>query len=115
MFQPSFIGRECAGIHELVYNSIMKSDSDIRRDLWQNLILSGGNTLFPGFAERLLKELKAFAPHASIKVTAPPARQILAWIGGSMWTQAACFENCWISQQEYDETGSAIVHKKCLV
>lgn len=31
MFQPSFIGMEAAGIHETVFNSIMKCDFDIRR------------------------------------------------------------------------------------
>lgn len=115
MFQPSFLGRECLGVHDLVHNSIMKSDIDIRRDLWQNLILAGGNTMFPGFAERLQKELKSLAPHVNnIKVIAPPERKYLAWIGGALWAQAACFQNKWISKEEYDEVGPAIVHKKCL-
>ena len=48
LFQPSFIGREDPGIHELVYNSIMMSDIDIRKDLFSNMVLSGGSTMFPG-------------------------------------------------------------------
>merc|ERR1712146_746472 len=36
MFQPSFLGMESAGIHETTYNSIMKCDVDIRKDLYGN-------------------------------------------------------------------------------
>ena len=39
---------EAAGIHETTYNSIMKCDVDIRKDLYANTVLSGGTTMFPG-------------------------------------------------------------------
>lgn len=48
LFQPSFLGMESAGIHETVYNSIMKCDVDIRQDLYANTVLSGGTTIYPG-------------------------------------------------------------------
>jgi actin-related protein len=48
LFQPSFIGLEAAGIHETTYNSIMKCDVDIRKDLYGNIVLSGGTTMYPG-------------------------------------------------------------------
>jgi actin beta/gamma 1 len=54
LFQPSMIGLEAAGIHETTYNSIMKCDVDIRKDLYGNIVLSGGTTMYPGIAERLL-------------------------------------------------------------
>merc|ERR1711896_79081 len=41
LFQPSFLGMEAAGVHELTYNSIMKCDVDIRKDLYANTVLSG--------------------------------------------------------------------------
>jgi actin-related protein len=31
----------------------MKCDVDVRRDLFQNIILSGGSTLFEGMGERM--------------------------------------------------------------
>merc|ERR1712110_74594 len=34
LFQPSFLGMEACGIHETTYNSIMKCDVDIRKDLY---------------------------------------------------------------------------------
>jgi hypothetical protein len=50
---------EAAGIHEITYNSIMKSDVDIRKDLYGNIILSGGTTMFPGIADRMQKVKKS--------------------------------------------------------
>ncbi|KAM6497694.1 hypothetical protein JOM56_005642 [Amanita muscaria] len=48
LFQPAFLGLEAAGIHETTYNSIFKCDLDIHRDLYSNVVLSGGTTMFPG-------------------------------------------------------------------
>merc|ERR1719490_739406 len=48
LFRPNLIGKESEGIHELTYDSIMKCDVDIRRDLYENTVLSGGSTMFPG-------------------------------------------------------------------
>merc|ERR1712100_1005102 len=62
LFQPSFIGMESAGVHETTYNSIMKCDVDIRKDLYGNVVLSGGTTMYPGIADRMQKELTALAP-----------------------------------------------------
>jgi actin-related protein len=53
---------ESAGIHETAYNSIMKCDIDIRKDLYANNVLSGGTTMYPGIADRMQKEITALAP-----------------------------------------------------
>ena len=44
LFQPSFLGMESWSIHETAYNSIMKCDVDIRKDLYANTVMSGGTT-----------------------------------------------------------------------
>ncbi|KAF8636791.1 hypothetical protein AX14_010420 [Amanita brunnescens Koide BX004] len=66
LFRPTFLGLEAAGIHETTYNSIFKCDLGIRRDLYGNVVLSGGTTMFPGIADRMQKELTALAP-SSVK------------------------------------------------
>ena len=48
LFKPNLIGREFAGIHQTTYDSIMKCDVDIRKDLYGNIVLSGGTTMFEG-------------------------------------------------------------------
>lgn len=57
-----FLGMESCGIHETTYNSIMKCDVDIRKDLYANTVLSGGTTMYPGIADRMQKEITALAP-----------------------------------------------------
>ena len=114
LFQPSFLGMEAAGIHELTYNSIMKCDVDVRKDLYANVVLSGGTTMYAGIADRLFKELTALAPKSmKVKVIAPPERKYSVWIGGSILARLSTFQQMWISKQEYDESGPSIVHHKC--
>ena len=114
LFQPSFLGMESAGIHETTYNSIMKCDVDIRKDLYGNVVLSGGSTMFPGIAERMNKEIVALAPSTmKIKIIAPPERKYSVWIGGSILASLSTFQQMWISKEEYDESGPSIVHRKC--
>ncbi|CAH3037107.1 unnamed protein product [Porites lobata] len=113
MFQPSLLGMESAGIHETTYNSIMKCDVDIRKDLYANTVLSGGSTMFPGIADRMQKEITALAPPTmKIKIIAPPERKYSVWIGGSILASLSTFQQMWISKQEYDETGASIVHHR---
>ena len=114
LFQPSFIGKEAAGIHDTLFQTIMKCDRDIRKDQYSNIVLSGGSTMFPGFAERLTKELVALAPPAMrIKVVAEKSRQYSVWKGGSILAALSTFQQMWISKAEYDESGPSIVHRKC--
>ncbi|XWS59808.1 hypothetical protein CRYUN_Cryun08bG0153600 [Craigia yunnanensis] len=113
LFQPSMIGMEAAGIHETTYNSIMKCDVDIRKDLYGNIVLSGGTTMFPGIADRMSKEITALAPSSmKIKVVAPPERKYSVWIGGSILASLSTFQQMWIAKAEYDESGPSIVHRK---
>ncbi|KAM9987800.1 hypothetical protein ACTFIZ_003153 [Dictyostelium cf. discoideum] len=114
LFQPSFLGMDYPGIHEATYNSIMRCDADIHKYLYGNIVLSGGSTLFPGFADRMNKELTALAPSTmKIKIIAPPERKYSVWIGGSVLASLSTFQEKWISKEEYNESGRAIVHRKC--
>merc|ERR1712173_517838 len=82
LFQPSFIGQEAEGVHKLIFQSIMKCDVDIRRDLWKNVVCSGGTTMFENMADRLQVELEKLAPQSmDVKIIAPPERKYSVWIG----------------------------------
>jgi len=114
IFQPSFLGMEIVGVHEGTFNSIMKCDIDIRKDLYANTVLSGGTTMYPGIADRMQKEITALAPSTmKIKIIAPPERKYSVWIGGSILASLSTFQEMWISKQEFDEAGPGIVHRKC--
>jgi len=114
LFQPSFIGKEADGIHKLTYDSIQKCDIDIRKDLYTNVVLSGGTTMFIGIDARLKKELAQLAPaSAKVKIVAPPERKYSVWIGGSILSSLSTFQDMWVTKDEYDESGPGIVHRKC--
>jgi len=114
LFKPATIGQEFDGIAKQTYQSIMKCDVDIRKDLYGNIVLSGGTTMFVGIDKRMAKEIKALAPASmTIKIVAPPERKYSVWIGGSILASLSTFQQMWISKQEYDEAGPQIVHRKC--
>ena len=115
LFQPSLLGMEYDGIHETCYTSIMRCNPYMRSDLYNNIVLAGGNTLFPGIADRMHKEIMALAPpNMKIKIIQdnPGFREHTAWVGGSIVAILSVFKKWWISKQEYDETGPSIVHRK---
>ena len=116
LFKPSLLGKEFGGLHELTFQSIMKSDVDVRKDLYQNIILSGGTTLYAGLPERLTKEVQKLAPQAIkslVKVIAVPERKYCVWIGGSILSSISTFGTMWITKEEYNDAGPTIVHRKC--
>lgn len=116
LFNPSLNGHEFGGIHQQTYQSIQKSDIDVRKDLYQNIVLSGGTTLFAGLPERLTKEVQKLAPQAmasKVKVIAVPERKYCVWIGGSILSSISTFSCMWITKEEYQEAGASVVHRKC--
>ena len=121
LFQPSLICKEhCSpdipivGIHETCYNSIVRCDQDVQKELGSNLVLSGGNTLFPGFAERFSKEIRALAQSGMrMNIIARGDRKQSVWMGGSMLACLSTFKQMSISKEEYEEYGPYIIHYKC--
>jgi actin-related protein len=114
LFQPKHAGKEIEGIHKYAYDSIMKCDVDIRKDLFSNIILAGGSTLFEGIGERMWYEIHQLASsNNKIKVLAPPERKYSVWLGGSILAALATFQTMWINKSEYDDSGPGIIHRKC--
>jgi actin-related protein len=67
-----------------------------------------------GFGDRVHKELTSLCPSSmKVKVIANPERKYSVWIGASILASLSTFQQMWISKEEYDESGPAIVHRKC--
>jgi actin-related protein len=87
----------------------------MHKELYANIILSGGNTMYPGFAERFKKDITALAPSTmKVNVVAPPERKYSVWIGGSIAASLSTFQEMWISKQEYCEYGPSVLQRKCV-
>ena len=110
LFKPSLLGRSSVGIHEACYNCIMSTDCTNKKVFFENIVLAGGSTMFPGFAGRMQKELSAFAPpECNIRIYLDPAgvgsRMYSTWIGGSVLGSSSTFQP--VSKQHYYESGSS--------
>mmetsp|Transcript_17582 Transcript_17582/g.16811 ORF Transcript_17582/g.16811 Transcript_17582/m.16811 type:complete len:123 (-) Transcript_17582:53-421(-) len=105
MFNPKFMGSQEDGISQIAYKSIEKCDSDLKINLYNNIVLAGGTTLLPGFLERFDYEIKNLAMHSAktdINVFADLHRKYAAWIGGSMIASFNTFSEMTIQRDEYD-------------
>lgn len=114
LFSPYLVGSEYNGVHQMVSDSINRADLELRSDLYQSIVLSGGSTLTHGFGDRLLSELKTIAPkNTKIKIYAPPERKYSTWIGGSILAGLSTFKKMWVSVDEWHENPD-IIHTKCM-
>jgi actin-related protein len=116
MFKPELIkeGSEEPGLIEIAKDSIQECDLDIRTDLYKNVILSGGSTLYEGMPDRIEDELNAICPQKDIvNIVAPADRYYSVWCGGSTLCTLSTFAAQWITKDEFEENGAEIVHRKC--
>lgn len=114
LFDPSLAGIDGEGIHKTAQRAIQLCDEGLRRSMYENIVLGGGNTMYHGMVDRLRKEFSSLAPTTvKAKVFALAERKYAAWAGGSITASLSNFQNMWISKTEYEEDGVSIVHTKC--
>jgi actin len=113
LFKPSLIGLDQQGLHEFVFKSIMKTNTEIRPEMFKNIVLAGGNSLFDNFNDRLYSEILSMAPtKTQLDVVAKKERMYSSWIGGSIIGNMDTFQHLCITRAEYEREGSRIVHDK---
>ncbi|MHA1669566.1 MAG: actin, cytoplasmic 2 [Promethearchaeota archaeon] len=111
-FNPSVLGKELEPLDDVIVDAIDECDVDLRRDLFSNIVLSGGSTMFPGIKERLTKEIKELIPESvDVRILSPPERMYSVWIGGSILSSLKTFSRMWISRKEYKEMGPGVIHR----
>lgn len=119
LFHPSLVGLESMGVAGLVWESISRCDIDVRKTLLSNVVLSGGSTMFPGFSERLTKELRGYAPTASqanIRVVQSKDQKYAVWSGAQVFASLRSMqEEQWMTIEDYDEYGVSFIHDKIAV
>jgi len=112
MFQPNLIKKKCAGLHDLVWESVMRCDEKYRNRLLSNIVLAGGNTLMPNLDKRLQKELTKKLPpsmyNVNIRVHALKNRENFTWSGGAHLTSLESFQRLWLTKHDYLETGATL-------
>ena len=117
VFNPVKEYPEFMGYHQMVNDAISKSDLEIKKELYSNIFLCGGNTLFSGFPERFQKQIiNTNKQTFKIKIITHPSnteRKFSAWIGGSILSSLGTFHQLWLSLAEFEEHGASIIERKC--
>ena len=68
---------------------------------------------FPGFKERLEKELRCQAPNdCEVNITLPADPVTQAWKGGAMLASMSTFEQFVVTKQEYGEFGDELCRRR---
>ena len=74
--------------------------------MYANIVIAGYNSLYPGIAKRIKKEMSFLAPPTmKINVIDHPNGKFLAWFGGSKLARSPYFSEMWISIQDYKKNG----------
>eukprot|EP01090_Pellita_catalonica_P011909 TRINITY_DN2472_c0_g1_i3.p1 TRINITY_DN2472_c0_g1~~TRINITY_DN2472_c0_g1_i3.p1 ORF type:complete len:241 (-),score=22.81 TRINITY_DN2472_c0_g1_i3:63-785(-) len=116
LFQPELmLDKPAVGIHKMTWEGIRHYNLQLRKDLFNNIVLSGGSTMFSGLADRLSKEMTAFANHLRVKVIASPERNVNNWIGGSILGSLSTFHSILLllTAEKYHEEGPSVIHRLC--
>ncbi|XP_026168310.1 actin-related protein 6 [Mastacembelus armatus] len=113
LFQPSDIGIQEMGIPEAIVHSIQSLPEEMQPHLYQNIILTGGNTLFPGFRERLEAELRSLVPaHLPVSVLLPANPICYSWEGGKLLAHSPDYDEMVVTREDYEENGHCICEEK---
>ncbi|CAD7695505.1 unnamed protein product [Ostreobium quekettii] len=113
LFNPSIVGMNDAGVHDLVAEAISASDHDVQRMLADNVVIAGGSTMFPNFVERLEGELHGALPKGMAPtVVSKGPRDWLTWLGGSTLAHLSSFPAMCVSREEYAEAGPAVMNRR---
>ena len=112
LFQPEILGKKLRGLHTMVHDSLMECCVDSRCNMYCNIILTGGCSMMPGFAERMTKEMRKLIPETmKMIVLSKPERAQAVWIGGSILASLSWFPSQCISKQAYEEYGPCAVYR----
>jgi actin-related protein len=114
IYQPNLNGMSCKSIDALAWASVSASNIDVRKELCKNIIMSGGSTMYEGMAERFKQELISRAvSDDEIRVVAAADRKYAVWKGGSTIASMSTFSSSWVTMEDYEEHGAAVIHRKC--
>jgi actin-related protein len=100
-------------LHKLIRDSLSAvADTDVRKDLCSNILLTGGASVIPNLDKRLSWEINQIVSAAyKCRVTASKfavERHAASWIGGSILSSLGSFQQLWLSQAEYEEYGATL-------
>lgn len=108
LFNPEIYGFEYESLSNVLYDSIINTEIDLRGQFFENIILSGGCTMIRNFGSKLINDLRSIDNEVKIKIFASPDRKNNTFIGGSILSSLSTFNNIVVSKKQYLENPSII-------
>ena len=113
LFNPACVGSTELGVAAAVAHALQRCNAAHQADLADNIILSGGSTLHPGFPQRLRAELAACRLAVPrVRVVATPERLLSPWIGGSILGSFSFTQFMLVTRRQYHESGPSIIRAR---
>lgn len=118
LFNPEPLEKEhptAMSLQDLVMRSVLSIDIGSRKDMFYNILLAGGNSVYQDISTRLAKEVSFLAGAARVRVPSSTAsdRKMASWVGGSILGSLSGFHDMWVTRAEYLEHGASILERKC--
>lgn len=108
------VDKGVVGIPDCIMAAAQRCEWDVRKEMFSNLVVSGGSSALRGMDLRIQQDVEDRAPaRAKINVVAPKHRAHAAWLGGAIVASLSSFKALWITHQEYADAGPTIMHRKC--
>jgi len=124
LFNPSALGYEGEGLSDMVFQTIMKTDIDLRKKFFDSIVISGGTTMFPGMSTRLTNDLRRLVKDKilggdekklgtyKIHVEDPPNRRFLVYLGATVLANLSQGKsNMWATQQDWKEDPNTVIKR----
>ncbi|KAI8279719.1 Actin-like protein [Colletotrichum sp. SAR11_57] len=112
VFQPSIAGVDQSGLVEIIGDILNQRLGAVpnRDDFLKDVFLTGGNTMFQGFDERLRSGLTPLLPADSpLHIRRAQNALLDAWKGAAGWAGSAAWKAATITREEYQEKGSEYI------
>ncbi|XP_027248399.1 actin-related protein 6 isoform X4 [Cricetulus griseus] len=113
LFNPSDIGIQEMGIPEAIVYSIQNLPEEMQPHFFKNIVLTGGNSLFPGFRDRVYSEVRCLTPtDYDVSVVLPENPITYSWEGGKLISENDDFEDMVVTREDYEENGHSVCEEK---
>eukprot|EP00939_MAST-03C_sp_MAST-3C-sp1_P003567 g3567.t1 len=128
-FNPEIFNADYKKPLSTVVDEVVQAcEIDTRRGLYNNIVLSGGSTLFRDFHRRLQRDIKGIVnkrieknvesirkagvkckkPTVAVNVVSHPMQRYAVWFGGSILSGSSSFYQICHTKEQYDEEGPRI-------
>lgn len=124
LFQPGLIDIDSPGLSDQLFQCIQKADIDIRTELYNHIVLSGGTSMYPGLPSRLEKDIRdmyldqvlkgnpATLHKFKVRIEDPPRRKHMVFLGGAVLADVMKDKDAfWMNKTDYNEVGLGVLQK----